>query len=161
MPPAETMVGKKLSPKAKYHEHFAMLGKTSLGKDELKLLGTLQSKPHRRYENQIFLYEVSQPFDKDRERAAIYSKDISEYLGLSQPLDPIVPRTSKSRNYHYAIDICDDKYIQLRAELMEVGKNAAKWIVTYFLDLPDVYVSQRGRFEELLQTWYVDPCDSK
>jgi len=169
LPPAETMVGDKLSPKMKYHEHLARLGKTALaGESEWDLLGDLKrtlggSRPTE-MPNQVFVYEVSQPFDHNRSRAETYSADLSNFLGMSEPLEPIVPRESSkaSRNYHYAIDICDSKFDALRGELMEVSRNASKWLSEYFLDLPDVTVSQRDRFEnELLASWQSDPCDEQ
>jgi hypothetical protein len=44
---------------------------------------------------------------------------------------------------------------------MEVGISASKWIRQYFLDQPDVIVSSRERFEEILLTWLEDPCGTK
>lgn len=156
-----------MSAKPKYHEHLAMLGKTKLADEaEYGLLGGLGKQISsgnielRHYPNKVFIYEVSQPFDHDSTRAATYSTDLSNYLGLSPPLEPIVPRTSASRNYHYAIDICDKTFVELRKELMEISRNASDWIINYFLDLPDVTVSQPNHFIEMLSTsWKVDPCN--
>jgi len=138
-----------------------MLGKTKLvNREEYELLGLDKIVTPPVMVNEVFLYEVSQPFDKNRTRAEAYSRDLSNFLGLKRPLDPIVPRTSVSRNYKYAIDICDGKFRELRAELMEIGRNASEWIRTYFVDHPDVTVSSPGHFkDDLLASWLVDPCD--
>lgn len=160
MKPAEEMVGRHFSEKPKYHEHLAMLGKTRLvDRDEYELLGLDRPVTPPLMSNEVFMYEVSQPFDHNRTRAEIYTKDISNFIGLSRPLEPIVPRASKGGNYHYAIDVCDDKYIQLREELMAVSRNASQWISRYFLDHPDVTVSSKEHFRnDILASWMTDPC---
>jgi hypothetical protein len=56
---------------------------------------------------------------------------------------------------------CDDTYRDLRLRLLQVGKDAAEWIATYFLPHPDVTVSDPKHFRELLGTWSVDPCDGR
>jgi hypothetical protein len=106
------------------------------------------------------LYDVSQLSDKNQTRNAIFRRDLSDFIGLRAPLD-ILPESHKDHREHKreaAIDICDDEFVQLRSELMEVGISASKWIREYFLDHLDVVVSSRERFEEILMTWLEDPC---
>jgi len=159
--PAEDMINHNLPDKPRYHEHLAMLGKTKLvDKDEYELLGIDKIVTPPVMQNEVFLYEVSQPFDQNQTRAELYAKDMTTFLGLKSPLEPIVPRTSISRNYHYAIDICDDKFIKLRSQLMDIGRNASEWIRRYFLDLPEVFVSSKDHFKDvILASWQNDPCE--
>lgn len=162
LPPAETMLQGPGIDKARYHEHLANMGKTRLvDREEYELLGGItQVVTPPVMSNEVFLYEVSQPFDRNRTRAEQYAKDLSQFLGLEQPLEPIVPRTSSGGNFHYAIDICDDKFVDLRAELMNIGRNASKWISTYFMDLPDVTISDPDHFRnDILKSWLTDPCE--
>ena len=74
-----------------------MMGKTNLkDKMEYDLLGGLgeeiANSRHQpvtcHFPNQVFVYDSSQPFGKDPERAKLYSEDISSFLGLSTPLEP-------------------------------------------------------------------------
>ena len=161
--PAETMVGKKLPRDVRFHWNLAQMGKTSPLDDpkQLKLLG-LQNKTKTveftplAMTNKIFLYDVSQPFDSNRTRAEHYTRDLSNFLGLSKPL---IPSTVKER-HKKTMNICDDKYSELRSELMEIGKNASEWIRKYFLENPDVVVSSPDHFKDILKMWRLDPCNS-
>jgi len=150
--------------KPKFHEHLAMLGKTKLvDRTEYELLGGLDrivTPPLMT--NEVFLYEVSQPFDRNETRANQYAQDMSDFIGLKEPLVPIVPRASKGKTFHFAIDVCDDKYVDVRAFLMAISRNASKWISEYFMDLPDVTVSSPEHFRnEILSSWMKDPCDDE
>lgn len=164
LPPAEQYAGGNLPDKVKFHEHLAMLGKTKLAnKHEYGLLGWDKVRTPPVMTNQVFVYDVSQPFDRNRTRAELYSRDLSSFLGLTRPLEPIVIKETPyaSRNYHYAIDICDSRYDELRADLLELGTTASAWIGDYFLDLPDVTVSEPEYFRnKILASWLVDPCDA-
>lgn len=113
-----------------------------------------------RMENEVFLFEVSQPFDPREGRDVQYQKDLTKFLGLDSELGLPEKRTKPSPNLHYAIDICDGKFEELRKELIETGTTAAKWITDYFMVLDDVTVSNPDHFRELLDTWSADPCDS-
>jgi len=162
IPPAETMLGMHMPPEVRYHFNLAQMGKTNpLGNPiEANLLG-LEKKPSDfsslSMTNKVLLYESSQPFDKNRTRAEIYWKDLTNYIGLSKPLVP--PKRKASRNKGYAIDICDDLYLEVRAELLEIGKAASEWIQSFFMVHQDVLVSSPEHFKEILNTWKEDPCD--
>jgi hypothetical protein len=58
------------------------------------------------------------------------------------------------------IDICDERYGLVRAELMKNAIAASRWIREYFLESPDVTVSSPEYFRSLLEGWMTDPCDS-
>jgi len=176
LPPALTMSGENLPDHIRYHNHLSLLGKTNIhDPEEAKLLGDpAQSKwlgtPRTENEeiqrsppvpNPVFLFEVSQAFDKKGGRDVQYRKDLSKFLGLSTPLQPFLPVSYDSPDYHYAINICDKEFSQIRSDLLEIGTNAAKWIEEYFLVLPDVTVSSPDHFRELIRTWSIDPCDER
>jgi hypothetical protein len=109
--------------------------------------------------NKVFLYDVSQPFDQNDTREALFRKDLSDFMGFDEMLKPLPVRPSGSKNTNYAIDICDDKFIALRGELMTIGRAASKWIRWYFMEHADVTVSSPEHFKAILRTWMFDPCD--
>jgi hypothetical protein len=144
-----------------YHRHLALLGKTNISNDpkQMKLLTAVRGRsfPDRPVTpNRVFLYDASQPFDSDSGRKALFWRDLQRFIGLTAPLTPLKSRPSN--NLHYAIDICDCMYAALREDILEVGKAASEWITTYFIDHPDVTISSKERFREVLGTWDTDPC---
>lgn len=161
LPPAEKMIGEDIPNEVLYHKNLARLGKTNPHGDprEAKLLGISKKKKKALHvmKNPVFLYDSSQPFDLNNTRAEIYWQDLSNYIGVSKPLEP--PGYMKSsRNSTVAINICDKKFQQLRSELVEIGKAASDWIQNYFMIHPDVKVSSPKYFKEELNTWQTDPC---
>lgn len=86
----------------------------------------------------------------------MFRRDLSQFVGLHRTVDPM--NEEVSTRSHDALDICDDKYNQLRSELVSIGDMAATWIQAYFLDHADVKVSSRDYFESILNTWRFDPC---
>ena len=162
--PAESMVGAHLPYQVQYHKNLAMLGKTNpKSSKEARILGMdndVRPRTFRRMRNKVLLYDVSQPFDRNETRAKRFRMDLSDFIGLSTPLDaPKTRAQNESLNAGFAIDICDDKYVNLRMELIENGKLAAEWIQTYFMVHPDVTVSSPEYFREVLSTWSSDPCE--
>lgn len=149
-----------LPTRVQFHAHLAMMGKTPLSNHERELLSPYVSHSTTPYvmHNPVFLYDVSQPFDLNETRNQLFNEDLSNFIGLTRPLDRLVTHTSTSKNYHYAIDICEDKFKGLRREILELGIAASEWIKTYFLPLSDVTISSPDHFLELLDTWKVDPC---
>jgi hypothetical protein len=166
--PAETI---GVPDHAYFHAHLSLLGKTNVSDPgELALLGD-KSSPLQlpRLNNKVFLYESTQPYDLHSGRNARYRWDLETFLGLTAPLPSIrfigkvdgETYNYSSPNFHYDIDICEDKYAVLRRQLLEVGTAAAEWILTYFVPHPDVTVSSPEHFEELLRSWSIDPCERK
>ena len=107
-----------------------------------------------------------------RERLESFRTDLQQFLGLSQPIQTNPPqkrpgkvlkkKLQKQRN-RYKINICEDQYQPLRAELMTLSKEISVWIRTSgFLKHPDVIVSNPDYFETyLLGEYYMnDPCPS-
>jgi len=169
MPPAETLEGRcsgknshgVCEEEALFHIHLSMLGKTNTTDPaEAELL---QPSPARRpppMKNKIFLYELSQLHDSDKGRVDQYRRDLSNFLGLQEELEPI-EESHVSHNYKYALDICVPTYKPLRRKLMKIARASSRWIRKYFLPHPDVIVSSPEHFNELLLTWMQDPCELK
>jgi hypothetical protein len=110
--------------------------------------------------NKVLLYESSQPYDKNETRASAYWKELSHFIGVSKPFTA-PKRATSSRNKGFAIDICDDKFVELRAELIDIGMAASAWIQMYFITHPDVTISSPEYFKEMLDSWKEDPCEQK
>jgi hypothetical protein len=107
---------------------------------------------HRMW-NKMLLYDVSRPFDRNESRANLFPTDLSDYIGLSTPLDCPKIR-QKSHNTGLTIYICDDKLINLRMELVKNGMATAERMLTYFRVCPDVTMWQyprRNTFETSFQ----------
>ena len=83
---------------------------------------------------------------------------------MEKPLPPFPPHT---RAYKYEveertqdfIDICDETFIHVRAELIKGGKASSEWLRDYFLKSDEVIVSQRHIFLYLISKWSIDPCE--
>ena len=166
MPPAETLIGKVTKESAgvstdesKFHLHLDNLGKTDRSSEEKKILsrGHLKRPRLPKMSNPVFLYDLNQISDKNETRVNQYRSDLKKYLGLRNDLQPI-KSSHTSKNFHFAIDICEDKYGLVREDLMKNAREASIWIRKYFLKSPDVVVSSPEYFNELLETWLVDPC---
>ena len=165
MPPPAALIGKLkrgmvgvATDEAKFHLHLDNLGKTSHSPDELKLLAWGHEKKVgvRRMRNPVFLYEVNQLRDINETRAAIFSSDLKNYLGLKNDYQPI--STKRGPKYNKAIEICESNHTNLRQELMKNSRESSIWIRKYFLHSPDVRVSSPDHFNALLVSWMVDPC---
>lgn len=152
---------------ARFHVSLSMMGKTNISDpNEEILLGARKHQLASRapIRNPIFLYEVGQRSDPNTTRVERFHEDLKDYLGLAQNLSSLPngkPGETFNQNYHSSssmLDICEDKHIQLRKTLMEHGADASSWILDYFIKNPDVVVSQREYFVDLLNGWRVDPC---
>ena len=166
MPPPETLIGKLkrgmvgvATDESKFHLHLDNLGKTSHTSEELELLSWGDEKKINvpKMRNPVFLYEVNQLRDINETRAAIFSSDLKNYLGLTNDIQPI--STKRGPVYSKAIDICELKHADLRLELMNNSREASTWIRKYFLKSRDVSVSSSEHFKTLLMSWMTDPCD--
>jgi hypothetical protein len=169
MPPADSYIGEcpknshgVCTVEANFHLHLNLLGKTNQTAEEMKLLKPLPSvvPTLAPMHNQVFLYELSQLGDDDETRAYNYRRDLGSFLGLKHAISPIA-HNHESLNYHYDLDICEDRYRPLRQALMDIAKPASEWIRTYFLQSPEVVVSSPEFFNDLLLKWMEDPCDKE
>lgn len=188
LPSLEELIGTKLPAQVYYHKNLALLGKTNLTDPrEQALLGDWTEgllwdagsnrslwKLPMRMDHPVLLYEVTQQFHRADGVARRLANDVQRFLELHSRLP--LPDTAEMsvwrkmlvrlglrsnedrRNYRYALDICESKYERLRQELLEVGAQAAQWILDYFVPRPGVTVSSPEYFRKMLMTWGMDPC---
>jgi hypothetical protein len=181
MPPAEEINSRCLKNqhgvcvrRSYFHVNLARLGKTRLNGTELALFGEKNVKELMNEKNEfpsyspspIFLYDVLQLADKNSSRAQKFRLDLKTYLGLQQNLPPALhsspgkalPEKEQAARNLLKIDICDDKYSILRNMLVKSANQSQAWIRTYFLESPDVMVSSPAHFEDILDSYTLDPC---
>ena len=149
----------------RYMDHLSILGKTDrTSPEELALLSPINPKQQRLsslFQNEVFLYEISQLDEVDLEMASQYRKDLQQFLGLDEPLSPIEEKLNAWEDSDFRdleIDICDDIHEAVRADLMDIATKSSLWLRKYFVASPDVHVSSPQRFNELLEAWMIDPC---
>jgi hypothetical protein len=160
--------------RAKYHLNLARFRKTALSTKELGVFGSKKDRKELIRDdldliytpNPIFLYDTAQLGDKDKDRLRNFRGDIKEYLGLKEELPPVfkfspgqsVNVTEQAKRDERKIKICDDKYKIQRERLVKTGLEIREWLLDYFMKSPDVFVSNREHFEEILETYARDPC---
>jgi hypothetical protein len=186
MPPAEKLIGRckkgwnfVCTYRSNFHIFLGNLGKTNLSTDpnewqyvDEAYRKTMDPVPTAR---RIFLYEVSQLSDPDQSRAQQFRLDLQRYLHLQHPIAPFIwfkPGRNHSSNgqstdntdvlsilQNKKIDICDDRYDALRAELMRHAVQAATWLRKHFIHANGVVVSSKSHFANtILTSWKQDPC---
>lgn len=119
--------------------------------------------------NLVFVVEISQLQDKDVQRKNQLKEDLQHFLDLDEPLpdNPKVvpgmkwPAESQATRDKRKMDICEDQYIPLRAELMRTSKQTATWILESFVKSDDVFLSSPEFFEQAILKWMEDPCEAK
>lgn len=161
--------------RSRFHEALAKLGKTPLTSyQEWSLLTplkqthgdvhnhTLSSVP-RPSTNPLFLYEIHQLQDRPGHASFDFRKDLLHFLGVkgTSPADTsIFPSAYTKSSSQRQLDICLPVYEPLRQVLLHNAIQASLWIRNYLLRSPHVVVSNQTYFEELLQTWMNDPCET-
>jgi hypothetical protein len=149
-----------------FHRYLAALRKTPLSDpEELALLDPFWDRNWNlttfpTSSNPIFLCEMSQLSDKNDTRLHAFRKSLQNFLGLDTELPPILhvrPRGIATENFKN-LDICEERYAPVRAELMNVARHASMWLRKYFMKSNDVYFSSEESLKEALLTWMVDPC---
>jgi hypothetical protein len=117
--------------------------------------------------NPVFLFDVEQLGDANETRSRRLRDDVQQFLGLEGEMPPLV-RTKpgkvwgpavQAKKDRYRIDICEDEYAPVRANLIKMSCLNADWIRNEFLSYPGVHCSSRDFLEQILDTWMLDPCD--
>jgi hypothetical protein len=100
-----------------------------------------------------------------------FRKDLGDYLHVFRPLTlPMIWVKPGQTNLtlekqkeidSLKMDICDERYTNLRQVLMAQGTKSAKWIEDVFLLQSNVVVSNHERFVQLLNSWHSDPCEQR
>jgi len=157
--------------RANFHDFLSRLGKTPMSStSEIQLL-QLGLDPVKSKVGPVFLYEVSQLSESGYNgavRSAQFRTDLKGFLGLQKEIPPF-PLIDTSGRFDFLppvkrqvdrnkIDICQPEHAAIRAVLMEKATLASKWILEYFLQSDEVFVSSRDHFEMILESWKHDPC---
>lgn len=117
--------------------------------------------------NEVFLYELGQLSDSNATRKRDFRQSIQSYLHLPEQLNDTDVHVTPTQEWDAAeqeqrdarkIDICNDEYLPVRRELMDLARMSSTWIRQTFLELPGVHCASREYFEELLASWMHDPC---
>ena len=155
--------------KGEFHAILSLLGKTSMDTDEeLDLLkGFLRTDEindwPQRLPNKIFFLDTAQMSDTNETRAGLFRQDLQDFLGLKEPLPPVLHvRPGKDRQIDEALklDMCQPEQDEVRQELMRISRKASVWFRKFFLESEDVVVSTREYLDEIFATtWMQDPCD--
>jgi hypothetical protein len=162
------------------HAHFALwmyrLGKTvDMPKTELQrsIIGVHPWEGHHYVypsNNKIFLTELTQFQDTDPVRSEVLRRDLATFLGLKHTFDQEAPHfvpgmkwsaESQAVRDSRKINICEDQYRAVRAELMKGASETSVWIRTFFLASKDVYISSPEFFDQAMRAWMNDPCEDE
>ncbi|KAG7355028.1 sulfotransferase family protein [Nitzschia inconspicua] len=151
-----------------FHRYLSAMKKTPMtDPEEITLLSPFWNRNWNithlpRMPNPVFFSEISQLSDKNITRRALFRKDLQTFLGLPSEFPPIrhvrPQGTDSGLNQDKRINICDEKYAPVRAELMNVARHASLWLRKYFMESKSVYFSSGDFLDELLQKWMDDPC---
>jgi hypothetical protein len=119
--------------------------------------------------------ELGQLSVENQTRAHQVVNDLQSFLGLDvEAGDVALPELKRHHPRHKVaenlsnisvvqekmMDICLPKYDELRSVLVGIGQRASEWIISYFLESPEVHVSNRHHFHSLLKLWGTDPCSN-
>lgn len=145
---------------AKFEDGLMQMGKVALESDDLRRLAEqrLIFAPTRL---RIFLYDVDQLSDPQKERAAQFRSSLQNFLTLNNSIEPFEKRNSlaKKGSFPNTMNICDEEFKELRDILVMQGNKTQKWIREEFMKSEDVVIGgDEGHFLELIAEWGVDPC---
>jgi hypothetical protein len=149
---------------ARFELFLMQFGKTGLTSDDLY---DLVDRPGyqlaiRPSKFKIFLYSLDQMEDEDELRNKKFRSVLQHYLGLSEPVGPFshenINHQVGDEGYKETIDICQDKYKSVRAQLVQQGRKSADWIRGEFIQSGDIWVANEDHFVATLDSWSVDPC---
>ena len=149
---------------SRFELFLKQFGKTGMTGDELSELAgrpgyQLAVQPNK---FKIFLYSVDQMEDQDEQRSNKFRGTLQKYLGLSQPLPSFghenINHQVGSNGFKETIDICQDKYSEVRAQLIRQASKSSDWLRDQFIHSADVWVANEDHFVATLDSWSVDPC---
>lgn len=165
---------KVCTDRANFHIALSRLGKTKMEDDyEIDLLQN-HSLPIHRSKNRVFIMELGQLSIENRTRAHQLVMDLESFLGLDinagdehlpelknhHPKHGVAPNVPKSKIDEKLLNICLTEYDDLRSVMVNIGQQASRWIVSYFLQSPQVYFSDKSHLISLLKLWEEDPCNN-
>ena len=147
---------------ARFELFLMQLGKTNVTTDHL---ADLFGRPHMAIKPnsfKIFFYALEQMEDRNTTRSHTFRRTLQQYLGLKDS----IPSFGHENLNHFVgrdahketVDICEDRYADLRHLLTEQAISTAQWIKEQFLVSPEVHVANVDHLEKLLDAWADDPC---
>ena len=151
--------------RASFHVALARLGKTELSTEERQLLsaktypigGGMNLQSHN-ISNSIFVYEMTE-LNKD-----YVWDEMAKYLQYPNDIPNSIYKGSHGKNKTKAINICDQKFDDLRALLMPESYDLSTWLLKYFIPLSkdpnrnDVVIPRPENFRNLVEAYKFDPC---
>lgn len=151
---------------ARYDLYLAQLGKTSLNATQLAMFLDKDMLAIMPNHFEIFLYTMDQIDDSDQSRKQKFEDSLLTFMDIDPRLSPIeLGHKNKnhftgSSGYPETINICATSFADIRASLLEQGKEASRWILDDFVHSPDVSVTNMDHFRESLNSWSEDPCQA-
>lgn len=118
--------------------------------------------------NPVFLFDLEQLGDGNKTRTELFRQDMTKFIGLREALPPLPHRVpgqahaaeEQARRNALKINICDEEFAPVRRDLMELSRSTSRWVLEVFLTHPNVVVSSRDFFIELMRRWGKDPCQT-
>jgi hypothetical protein len=166
-PPAESLIGSNnwrgvSTDSCRFELGLMQLGKIPIDYKELLMLGRSGRRVFPSKKFKIFLYSIEQLGDTNEERSKIFRHDLQRFLGLRTEIEEI-PRSNVNHfvgdaRHPETIDICEDRYKDLRRLLVKNGMMSNRWILSEFIHHVDVTVGGRDHFVRLIDSWGSDPC---
>ena len=110
----------------------------------------------------IFLYSVDQLDDEDEVRSNRFRMGLESFLDLKEPLAPLGHENKNhlvgKDGFEQSIDICSDKYADIRVKIIKQAVNTATYLRKKFIRSRDVVIANKEHFVETLESWSSDPC---
>jgi hypothetical protein len=120
--------------------------------------------------NDVFIFDMHQLSDTNVTRKQAFREDIQTFLGLETELPQNPPHyrpglelnaTAQIERDAKKINICDAEYVEIRQELLNIGRLNQEWIRETFVNFPGVYHSSPEYFDKLIESWRHDPCEKR
>eukprot|EP00586_Coscinodiscus_wailesii_P012537 CAMPEP_0172512836 /NCGR_PEP_ID=MMETSP1066-20121228/247604_1 /TAXON_ID=671091 /ORGANISM="Coscinodiscus wailesii, Strain CCMP2513" /LENGTH=399 /DNA_ID=CAMNT_0013292813 /DNA_START=274 /DNA_END=1473 /DNA_ORIENTATION=+ len=165
VPPPETLIGSRSwkhvsTDLARFELSLMQLGKVSLSTRDLKRMASkkLEVAPTP---FKVFIYSVEQLDDDNEKRAERFRAEMQDFLGLIDPIPPFSHENINRNTKHTEhMNICDERYGDLRKLLSSQGNVTQRWIREKFIESKDVFVGGQTYFNQLIQKWGDDPCQA-
>lgn len=147
----------------RFDRNLMQFGKTLMTKTDLAHFGGQEGMAVRPSAAKVFLYSLDQLNESNEHRSRPFRRDLQTFLGLEKPLDPMGHENLNhfvgNKAHPETVDICEDKYHDLRKVLLARGKQMARWIRDEFMQSADVSVGNEKQFLKSLASWSIDPCE--
>ena len=127
------------------------------------VMNTTSSPYHEQHPMKVLLYTIEEIKDSNTTRRLHFQHTFQQFLNLDTPLhqDLATQDHVNVNNFQHIenIDICDEKYKEIRNILVWQGRHASEWIRNRFMKSEDVVVSDVEFMNEVFMQWGDDPCE--